>query len=121
MNPDETYKNNIGERLTKTLAEALSQGVVSEEEASSIANYILENIDKAQNSTQILDFLTELTQKWPIFDPTLTMELGEAMDKKEEGAVEKAENLIKENKIDEALKVAESATDETQQKLGGES
>lgn len=105
----EAYKNKIGERLTRTLADALGQGVLSEEQAVEIAEYVLQNIDAPQNSAQLLDLLTELAHKWAIFGHILTLELGEITGKQDQVAVEKAEELIKQNRIDDALNVVENA------------
>ena len=112
MTPGEAYKNKIGERVTRIVADTLSQGVISEDDAREIAEYVLDNIDKAQTSGQVMDFLTELTAKWPIFDSLLTIELGQAHEQEESAAIEETEKLIKKNKIEEALKVAEQANDE---------
>ena len=111
MDPDEVYKNKIGERITRTLADALSGNVISEDDARTIADYVLKNMDGAKTSGEILDFLTELTNKYSIFSSLLTIELGQTLEQKEDIAVEKTEDLLKENKIDEALAVVGKASD----------
>lgn len=116
MAVDEAYKNKIGERLTKRIADALRGQEISQEEAANISSYILENIDKVEDNVQLVDFLTDLSQKWPIFSSILTTEQAEATQDKAKEAVEQVSGLIKENKIDEAIKVAETAT---AQKTGG--
>lgn len=116
MNPDEAYKNKIGERVVRRIAQALKDKEISLEEASTMASYLLGNIDKAKDNLQLLNFLEEMAKKWPIFSNILTAEQGEIADKKEKIAIEQASSLIQENKIDEAIKVAESATD---QNIGG--
>lgn len=88
------------------------EGKITEEQASEIANFVLDNIDKTENSGQVMDFLENLIVKWPIFDHILTAELSQITDRKEDVAIEKAEDLIKENKIDEALNVVKTATEE---------
>ena len=119
MNPiDEAYKNKIGSRLTKTLADSLSAGKITEDEASEISSYVLNNIDKSQDNSQLLAFVEELAVKWPIFSSILTLENAEVSEKKEDIAVEQAESLIKENKLDEALNVVENATSQDNQHLG---
>ena len=113
MNLDENYKNKIGERLTKVLIDVLEAGEVSQEEASDISSYILENINNAKDNTQLFDFLTNLAKKWPIFSKVLDTEQQEISDSKKDEAVGQASDFIKENKIDEALKVVEAATENT--------
>lgn len=118
MDLDEAYKNKIGERLTLRLAQALENKEVTLEESSTIASYVLENIDKAKNNLELVDFLTSLSQKWPIFAGTLEIERGEIKDKEEDIVAGKASQLIQENKIDEAIKIVESVTNTNQ---GGQS
>lgn len=118
MNPDEAYKSKIGERLTRTLADGVGKGEINEEEASEISTYILENIDKAENNLQLLSLLEELAKKWPVFEHILTLEQAEITDKKEDAAVQHAENLIKENKLDEALSVVGNMTNKNDQVKG---
>lgn len=116
MNPDEAYKNKIGERVVRRIAQALKDKEISLEEASTMASYLLDNIDRAKDNLQLFNFLEGIAKKWPIFSNILTAEQGEIMDKKEKEAVEQASGLIRQNKIDEAIKVAEDATD---RKIGG--
>ncbi|MBI2036692.1 hypothetical protein HYT17_03620 [Candidatus Microgenomates bacterium] len=110
MDFDEARKDIVGERLIRRLARALGDGEVTQEQASDASSYILDTIDTITSREQLIVFLTELSQKWPVFSEILTLEQGEAQDKKEDEKVEQVEDLLKENKIDEALKVAESAT-----------
>ena len=108
MGPDEVYKNKIGARITKTLGEALLRGDINEDEASEIGDYVMENIDNAKNNAELLDFLINLANKWPVFDSILTAELQQATGAKEDAVVKETEDLIKENKIDEALKTVKN-------------
>lgn len=112
MNPDEAYKNKIGERLTRILLDALEKQEISEDEASDISSYILDNINKAKDNVQLFDFLTTLAKTWPIFSKALATEQEEILNNKKEEAIGQASGLIKENKIDEAIKVVENATDQ---------
>ena len=116
MNPDEVYKNKIGERLTKVLLDALEKQEITEEEASDISTYILDNINKAKDNATLFDFLTTISKMWPIFSNVLTAEQEEMSSSKKEEAIGQASSLIKENKIDEAIKVVGDATD--QNKVG---
>lgn len=113
MDSTEAYRDKIGERLTRKLAQALQEQEITQEEFSAAASYILDNIDMAKDNIQLVEFLTNLAQKWPIFSDVLTIERGEIKEEKEDEVVEKTEALIKENKLDEALAVAENATEDT--------
>ncbi|GEM_PF-2258824 len=110
MDFDEAHKNVVGERLARRLARGLEDGQISLEETPAISTYILDRIDTITNQEQLTAFLTELSQKWPVFSEILTLEQGGVKEIKEDERVEQMENLLKENKIDEALEVAESAT-----------
>lgn len=112
MDFDEAHKNVIGERLARKVARALEDGTVTLEQLPEISSYILDNIDTITTHDQLMTFLTNLSQKWPVFSDVLTMEEGEVQEKKEDQKIEQVEDLLKENKIDEALKVAESATEQ---------
>jgi hypothetical protein len=116
MNPDDAYKNKIGERIVRGIAQGLKENKITVEEASVISTYLLENIDKAKDNLRLFNFLEELAKKWPIFSNILTVETGEIKEEKEKEAVKKASNLIQQDKIEEAIKVAEDATT---QKTGG--
>lgn len=107
---DEAYKDKIGERLTLRLADALEKHEVTVDQASEISTYILDNIDKAQSNLELVNFLTELSSKWSIFGNTAVIEQGEVKEQKEEAAIGQASQLIKEDKIDEAIAAVENAT-----------
>ena len=113
MNPNDAYKNKIGERLTRILLDALEKQEITEDEASEISTYILDNINKAKDNAALFDFLTNISTMWPIFSKVLAAEQEEKLNVKKEEAIGQASNLIKENKIDEAIKVVGNATDQS--------
>lgn len=111
MDFDEIYKNSLGKQLTVRLAEALRNQEISEEELPVVANYILENIDNIVNHSQLLDFLTNLGQRWPIFSNILVLEKKGQIETKEKETLKQAMGLIKENKIDEAINIVKTSTE----------
>lgn len=106
------YKNKIGERLTRKLISALEEEKITQEELSTISSYILDNIDKANNNSDLLDFLEHISQKWPIFADNVIIEKADIAESNKEQKVDQVENLIQNNKLDEALKVASAANDQ---------
>lgn len=119
----EPYKNKIGTRIAEIIGESLMQGAITEEQSEEIGAYILGNIDLAKTNSELLDFVTNLSAKWPIFNslltpdsqvPTNVLPPVQSQEKTDE-IVHAAEDLIKENKIEEALQVAKAATDNTGQ------
>jgi len=127
MGPDEVYKNKLGARIANIIGEALIQLKITQEESEQMGRYVLENIDLAKTNSELLDFITNLSAKWPIFNSILTSDdqasssvaSSVQTQEKTDEIVHAAENLLKENKIDEALQVAKKATDNTGQNMGG--
>ncbi|HUV47131.1 MAG TPA: hypothetical protein VMW29_03275 [Candidatus Bathyarchaeia archaeon] len=110
MNFDTAHKDKIGKQLAISLAQGLKEGKITLKESPVISSYILDNIDKITDSSQLIEFLKKLSEKWPIFANTLTLEKGEVEEVEEEKTAKKATDLIKENKIDEALKTIGETT-----------
>ena len=121
MDPYQAYKDKIGTRIAGILAESLSQGTITEDQSDEIANYVLENIDLAKTNSELFTFIENLSAKWSIFNSILTSSdqaqvpsVNQVQEKTDE-IIHTAEDLIKENKIDEALQVAKTATEESGQ------
>lgn len=105
---DAAYRDKIGMLLTDRLISALKNNEISEEEMPNVTSFILGGIDAVQTQEQMLTFLQDLNTKWPIFSSVVTVEKGESIEKRDEEKVEQMEELIKENKLDEALRVVEA-------------
>ena len=115
----EVYKDKIGARITRIMGESLLQGILTEDQAEEISSYLLENIDLAKTNSELLDFITNLSAKWPIFSSILAspdqtqapLPVVDQAQEKTHQIVHAAEDLIKENKIDEALEVTKTVTE----------
>ena len=107
---DSVYRDKVGKELTLRLAAVMEKEQISEEESRTIADVVLTELDKAQTQEQMLQFLSDLSQKWVFFSDVLTLEKGVAQGEQEGKETIKVEELIKENKIDEALDAAKAAT-----------
>lgn len=107
---DSVYRDKVGKDLTFRLTAVMEKEQVSEEESRIIADVILTELDKVQTQEQMLQFLSELSQKWPFFADVLTLEKGAAQTEEEGKETVKVEELIKENKLDEALQTVKAAT-----------
>lgn len=108
----EEERNILGAKLTRELGKAMEEKIVSEEEASEIASLILSKIDTLSYEEDLLNFLQEISNKWSFFSNVLVLEKGEIKEEKEDQVASKVENLIKNNKLEDALKMAEEATTE---------
>lgn len=119
----EAYKNKIGARVTKIMGESLLQRIITEEQAREISDYLLENIDLAKTNSELLTFIESLSAKWPIFNSILIpdnqtqapLSVANPIQEKTDQAVHAAEDLLKENKIEEALQVAKTVTENSDQ------
>lgn len=107
---DEDSKNRIGTQLTSRLAQALKDKEITLEEQPAISATLL-TIDTLQTTDDLLKFLEDISKKWSIFSNHAIMEKARFSEKQEDVTVKRIENLIKENKLDQALSVAHS-TDE---------
>ena len=106
MDINEEYKDKLGQSLTLQLAQALKAGNITEEDLPTAASYILNRIDTLKTKEELIQFLTDLASKWTFFSNTLLMEKGEIIEAQEDKKVDQMEELIKQNKLDEALSVA---------------
>ncbi len=124
MNPTDLYRDKIGDRLTRRLAQAYKDEEISRDELSEISTYILENIDKATDNSGILQFLENISAQWPFLSDMVAGEKEEISSQDQNEKVSQIDTLISENKIDEALKVAKdanqvSSTNDNNQSQGG--
>jgi len=67
MDADTVYKNKIGMRMTKILMDAFENGDVSKADMSYLASYILGKMEQAETSSEVFEFVLELSRDWPIF------------------------------------------------------
>lgn len=111
------YRDRIGQTLTERLAKAIGDEVVTIEEGSIIAGKILDRVRGAGTHEELVTFIEELAREWPLFGPVLiaeqTTHTTEDARKHDEEAVEKVENLLKENRLEEAIETAEKANEES--------
>ena len=108
------YRDRIGQTLTTRLADAMEQEVITLEESSIIAQAILDGVNGAKNHEELMNFIEDLAHKWTLFGPVLVSENTQQLEEQEKAAVDEVSNLLKENKIDEAIAAAEQATHDTQ-------
>lgn len=108
------HKKEVEWKLIDAITEGLKTGVIKESDLPTIASYILDSIKNVTNHEQLLQFLRDLSAKWNIFSPVLVAESGEVREKKEDQTFEKVLTLAKENKVEEAIALAKTATEAKQ-------
>lgn len=64
---DDSYKNNIGAKLTNRLGLALEQHEIEEEDAVQIIDMILPAFEIMTQKEELIDFLSKLSSTWPFF------------------------------------------------------
>ena len=112
-------------RIAGILRDALSQGTITEDQSDEMATYILDNIDLTKTNSELFTFVETLSVKWPVFSSILTASdqvqvpppPADSVQEKTDQAIQATEELLKENKIDEALQVAKTATENPSQNL----
>lgn len=114
MNIDADVINRIGSQLMLRAAQALKKEEFSQEEFSSVCSFLLDNLERCKTQEDIISFLTGLSDKWPLFSDYLAVERGKIVEKQEDVTVKRVEDLIHNNKLDEALKVAEGGATNNQ-------
>ena len=107
------HKKEVEKRIVQAVIDGLEKGILSPDDARSAATFILSKVYEINTEDQLTNFLKELSSQWPIFGNLYTIEQGEAQEQKEEAVAQKVEELTQSGKIDEALTLAKSVTDQT--------
>lgn len=102
-------KKEIETALVEIVTKALTEDVLTEEDAPKVASFILDKINNVKTQEELLTFLRELSAQWSIFTPLLVIESGEVKEKSEEKAIEHVEALAEHGNIEEALQAAKNA------------
>jgi hypothetical protein len=124
MDPFQAYKDKIGTRIATIIGESLQELKITEDEAEEMGKYILDNIDLAKTESELFDFAKKLSEKWSIFNQILTspdltpsgqvqnpLPQPASVQENTDQIVHKTEDLLKENKLDEALQAVKSGTE----------
>lgn len=114
MDSIDALRNQVGYKLTKRVAQALSDQEITRDELSQISKDILDNIYDATTKEELFKFLDDLAARWPFLSDTVSEEKnntqGVSQNKDQQAQVSHIDTLINENKIDDALAAARKAT-----------
>jgi hypothetical protein len=102
-------KKSVEKMMVDSMIDAVGAGIISEEELAVVSDFILNRIDAIKTEEELVTFLIELSQKWSFFLPIERFIEGEAKEAEDKKSVDKAENLIKNGQIDQALQVLKAA------------
>jgi len=113
MNNASEHKKEIENAIVDNMISALEKEKITEEDMSIISGYVLDHIDSATNYTTTTDFLKDISTRWSIFEPLLVMEKAGMTKKIEKEVAEGVLILAQHGKIENAIKLAQSATQNT--------
>ncbi len=101
----------VDRRLLESLITAIEADKINDEELPVLANFVLEKIDSTKNHEQLIKGLEELSAKWPIFDNIEELERGEVQEAKEDKVEQDVLNLAKNGRVEEAISLAKTMTE----------
>jgi len=110
MDFTQEHKDAIERKILEILANALDAGQIENEEAPDVARFVLDRIDKVTNQKELIEFLGELNEKWPVFSTLKEQGEGEIQDSVNEEVADGVELLIKHGKLEKALALVKSIT-----------
>lgn len=107
------HKIDIEKKVVEAIATALENDILTTEEMPEVSSFILDRSAAISTHDQMLEFLRELSAKWPFFSNILVLESGEVQHKSEEKTSLDVVELTKAGKIEEALSLAKSANEQS--------
>jgi hypothetical protein len=99
-------KAYIEEKIVQKMITATRNGSLSEEDLSTISEYVLKHLDPVQTHDQLIGFLHTLSLKWPIFSHIAIEEEGKVRKNIEQRVTGNILLLIKQGKFNEAVTLA---------------
>lgn len=115
MQLSQERKDEVLKEIADLIIAGLKDGTILEDDLFPIANFVLEKIDTLATEEQMVVFLSELVQKWPVFLKIHAHEKGKVLEQTENIAAQNVMDLAKEGKIDQAVDLAKSVTGVQQQ------
>lgn len=104
------YKNEVERKIVEIVMQALERGMLQQQDLPPIGEFVLDRIDKIKNHQELFQFLDDLSHKWSIFDPLLTLEKGRVKDAKEDEVFRNVLTMAKSGKVEEAISLAKTMT-----------
>lgn len=103
MDVTEDQKNEVGMQLTRRIGQLLEEKNITLDEAKQIAEFILARIDGAESQEDMLALVDDLHHDWPYFESIQKIASVPSIAAADLEKAEKVADLIKENKVDEAI------------------
>ena len=64
---DDQIRNNVYNDLFAAIYDALKKEEITEDEAQNTAEFILPRLDSVKTKDELIAFLSELAEKWPVY------------------------------------------------------
>lgn len=109
------YKEQIQGQILSIMTTGLESNSLHTTQIPLIAGFVREKIETVATHTQLVAFLAELAQKWPVFAPLGNMEMGKAIEAHKGQLTDDVMNKVKSGDIDGALEMAQGLTSHKQQ------
>lgn len=117
-----TYRDKVAITLTNRLTEALENKQVDESEGALIAGYLLDRINQITDDGELTLLLTEMAEKWPIFEQLFipkdtNTELPHLVqaDTSAEQEQQKQQDMTEMKKVEEALNAIQNSPQQQQE------
>lgn len=100
------YRAEVERRLLETMARALENNQLTEEQSSQVAKFILDYLDDCDDHQEIIEFLDRMAQQWPVFAEVGNAEMARAIESKKGDVTKNMEALVQQGNIQQALETA---------------
>lgn len=108
----QNYRERLEDSIVDTMLNKLEKEELTEDEMSIISAYVLDHVDNVKDNRTAIEFLEALAEKWDIFSTLLKIERAEMKGKVEAEVADGVLLLLQHGKLDNAIKLAKSATDQ---------
>ncbi len=103
------HKKKVEKMIVDATIDALGQEIIPESELQPIAQFVLAEIDAIKTMDELTNFLEELSARWNFFLPIERFLEAEVRHEDEKELITKAEDMIKNGDVNQALEVLKAA------------
>ncbi len=112
MDINQEHRQKIKRSVIEAMIDALEKENLTESDIPEIGKFVLDRIENINTHDELVKFVGELATKWPIFKHIESAEKVVADRQEEVKVADQVEDLVSRGKIEEALGLAKSATEE---------
>ena len=103
---DKAIKDQVYKTIAETLVRAVEENKMADSDLPIVSADILNAVHDAETMDDLIQNLEALNASWPFFDTLIQQLQGEQQQAGTEEQTKKMEQLLKENKVDEALQAS---------------